>query len=68
MRYGELAKRLRRLGCEFVRQAGGSHEIWRNPSTGGISVVPHHTREIAPRTLSTILRQLGLTLEDLQGR
>ena len=34
MRYRELVKKLRRLGCEFVRRAGGSHEIWYNPHTG----------------------------------
>ena len=26
----ELTRKLRRLGCAFDRQAGGSHEIWIN--------------------------------------
>ena len=30
MTYRELTRKLRRLGCAFDRQAGGSHEIWIN--------------------------------------
>ncbi len=30
-RYREIAKRLKRLGLVFHRQAAGSHEIWFNP-------------------------------------
>jgi predicted RNA binding protein YcfA (HicA-like mRNA interferase family) len=67
MRYAELVRKLRRLGCEFVREASGSHEVWQNPSTGGITVIPHHNREIAPKTLSSILRHLDLKQEDLRG-
>lgn len=68
MRYNELVKKLSQAGCEFVRQAGGSHEIWRNPETNGVSVIPHHPREISKKTLNKILRELGLKLEDLRGR
>ena len=31
MRYRELTRKLRNCGCEFDRQAKGSHEIWINP-------------------------------------
>jgi predicted RNA binding protein YcfA (HicA-like mRNA interferase family) len=48
-----------------VRQAGGSHEIWYNPHTGSLTVIPHHTREISTKTLNKILRDLGLKPEDL---
>ena len=65
MRYRELVKKLRRLECEFVRQAGGSHEIWYNPNTGNLTVIPHHTREISAKTLNKILQDLGLKPEDL---
>lgn len=34
MKYAELTRKLRRLGCEFTRYGAGSHEIWRNPATG----------------------------------
>jgi hypothetical protein len=30
MTYRILAKKLRKLGCELVRQAPGCHEIWWN--------------------------------------
>jgi predicted RNA binding protein YcfA (HicA-like mRNA interferase family) len=32
--YFEVARRLRRLGFEFDRQAKGSHEIWRHTRDG----------------------------------
>jgi predicted RNA binding protein YcfA (HicA-like mRNA interferase family) len=65
MRYGELVKKLRRRGCEFVRPAGGSHEVWYNPRTNGLTIIPHHTREISKKTLNKILRALGLKLGDI---
>jgi len=33
MRYQQLARRLRELGCEELRQAKGSHRFWRNTAT-----------------------------------
>ena len=66
MRYGELTRKLGRLGIVFRRQAGGSHEIWRNPANGRYTVIPHHAkREIRTGTLAKILKDLGLTREDL---
>lgn len=52
MRYSELRRKLRRLGCEPLRQAGGSHEIWWRPETEMRTVVPNHAaREIPTGTL-----------------
>jgi predicted RNA binding protein YcfA (HicA-like mRNA interferase family) len=65
MKYGELTRKLSRLGIVFRRQAAGSHEIWRNPANGRYSVIPHHTRDIPAGTLAKILKDLGLTGEDL---
>ncbi len=31
MKYAELTRRLRKLGCYPTRYRAGSHEIWRNP-------------------------------------
>jgi predicted RNA binding protein YcfA (HicA-like mRNA interferase family) len=39
MKYAELVKKLKRLGCEYVRPAGGSHEIWVNLRTGQIAPI-----------------------------
>lgn len=66
MRYSELRRKLRRLGYEPLRQAGGSHEIWWRPETELRTVVPNHaSREIPMGTLRAILRDLGLTVNDL---
>lgn len=67
MRYSELIKKLKRLDCHFDRQGSGSHEIWRNPHTNGLAQIPHHSnQEIATGTLHKILKDLGLSLDDLQ--
>ncbi len=68
MIYRVLATKLRRLGCEFVRQAPGSHEIWRNPRNQRFTTIPHSRgRDIAKGTLAAILRDLGLTSRDING-
>jgi predicted RNA binding protein YcfA (HicA-like mRNA interferase family) len=68
MTYAELIRRLRPFGIEFRRHARGSHEIWSLRSAGRYAVIPNHAgREIAPRTLARILRDLELTLEELQS-
>ena len=49
MKYAELAKKLRRLGCEYVRPGPGSHEIWLNLRTGRAVPIPYHrTKDIGP--------------------
>ncbi|MFN8495006.1 MAG: type II toxin-antitoxin system HicA family toxin [Caldilineaceae bacterium] len=66
MRYNELRRKLRKLGCEPLRQAGGSHEIWWRPGTENRTVGPNHAaREIPTGTLQAILKDLGFTLQDL---
>jgi len=57
----ELTRKLRLLGCEFDRQARGSHEIWRNPATGGRTTIPNWGgRDLRAGTIGVILRDLGL--------
>lgn len=66
MNYRQLTRQLRRLGCEFYRQAAGSHEIWWHPATGRRTTVPNHgPRDIPKGTLAKILRDLDLKPEDL---
>ena len=63
MNYRKLTRRLRQLGCEFLRQASGSHEVWWNPSNEQFTVIPRHGgRNLPAGTLRTILRQLGIDL------
>jgi predicted RNA binding protein YcfA (HicA-like mRNA interferase family) len=61
MRYSELARQLRKLGCELYRQGAGSHEVWWNPHTKRRTVIARHpSREIPKGTLNGILRDLGI--------
>ena len=57
-------KALRRAGFEAVKQRG-SHLKLRHSESGRICVVPLH-RELATGTLASILRQAGLTPDDLR--
>jgi predicted RNA binding protein YcfA (HicA-like mRNA interferase family) len=68
MTYGELTRKLQRLGVRFRRQARGSHEIWWHPIRQRYTIIPNHRgREISRGTLAAILRDLGLTEEDLRN-
>ncbi len=65
MTYRELVKKLRTCGCEFVRPAAGSHEIWWNPASQQFTTVPRHAnRDLATGTLRAILRDLGVPKRD----
>ena len=65
MRYRELAKRLRRLGCQELRSGKGSHRIWYNPATGQVASVPDWgPKDLAPGTVRAILRELGISRRD----
>jgi predicted RNA binding protein YcfA (HicA-like mRNA interferase family) len=66
MTYRILTKKLRKLGCEFVRHAPGSHEIWWNPKNKFFTTIPNHgSKDIPKGTLAAILRDLGITRKDL---
>ena len=62
MRYRELAKRLRKLGCHEMRAGKGSHLVWHNPATGMVAAVPDWgSKDLAPGTVRAIIRELGIT-------
>lgn len=66
MTYGELTRRLQRLGIELRRQAGGSHEIWWHPEKRLYTIIPNHPRkDLKKGTVSRILKDLGLSMDDL---
>jgi predicted RNA binding protein YcfA (HicA-like mRNA interferase family) len=66
--YRQLTRKLRRLGCEFDRQARGDHEVWINPATGGRTTIQNWGgRDLPPGTLRAILRDLSIELGDLQN-
>jgi len=61
MRYREVARRLRQLGCRELRQDKGSHRIWHNPATGKVSAVPDWgPKDLAPGTVRAVIRELGI--------
>ena len=65
----KLLRALQRLGFEAVRVTG-SHHYLRNPATGRATVVPAHggKKAIPPGTLAAILRQAGVTSDELRGK
>ncbi|HQE93599.1 MAG TPA: type II toxin-antitoxin system HicA family toxin [Anaerolineae bacterium] len=66
MKYRELAKRLRQLGCEFVRTASGSHRIWWNPANGQYTTIPDwSSKDLKVGTLRSILSDLGLAMDEI---
>jgi predicted RNA binding protein YcfA (HicA-like mRNA interferase family) len=62
MRYREIAKRLRKLGCEELRRGKGSHRVWFNPATGHVASVPDWgSKDLALGTVRAIIRELGIS-------
>ncbi len=68
MKYREVAEKLRKLGCEELpRRGGGSHRIWHNPATGGISPLPDWGRkDLRIGTLRRMVRLLALDWDEFK--
>ncbi|MBN1420871.1 MAG: type II toxin-antitoxin system HicA family toxin [Planctomycetes bacterium] len=62
MRYREVERRLRSLGCrELPRRGGGSHRKWFNPHTGRASTIPDWGgKDLKTGTVRAAVRQLGI--------
>ncbi len=65
MKYREVARKLRALGCEELpRRGGGSHRKWYNPRTDRMAVIPNWgSKDLKVGTLRAAVRQLGLDWE-----
>ncbi|MFH1094217.1 MAG: type II toxin-antitoxin system HicA family toxin [Candidatus Omnitrophota bacterium] len=62
---GEVIHKLRKAGFIFDRHAKGSHEIWFNPITHRITVIPNHPGKDIPKgTLRAIIKTSGLSIEE----
>jgi predicted RNA binding protein YcfA (HicA-like mRNA interferase family) len=62
----QLIRALERAGF-FVHHIRGSHHYLRHPDKPGILVtVPYHSRDLKRGTLRAILRQAGLTPDQLR--
>ncbi len=61
----EVIRKLRKAGFVFDRQAKGSHEIWRNPTTKRRTTIPNHPGISIPKgTLKAIIKEAGLTPDE----
>ncbi len=61
MKYSELAKRLRQIGCFPLQKDRGGHPLWYSPKTGKTFQMSHHDKqEVATGTLRKIKRDAGL--------
>ena len=49
-----------------VARINGSHHIMRHPDGRNTTVPVHHGRDVRPGTLRNILRDVGLTADDLR--
>ena len=69
MRYAEVARKLKTLGCEEVpRRSGGSNRKWHNPSTGKSTVLPDWgSKDLKMGTLRAVVKQLGIEWHDFEG-
>ena len=63
MIYREVARKLRRLGCqELPRRGGGSHRKWHNPAMNQGTTIPDWgSKDLKVGTLHAAVGQLGLT-------
>lgn len=60
----ELIRLLSKHGFELVRTKG-SHQIFKNRSTGKMTVVPTHKRDLPKGTMLAILKQAGIDKDEL---
>jgi len=50
-----------------LERTKGSHRIYRNPETKKMVVVPFHKRDLPKGTLYEILKQAGISKEEIEN-
>lgn len=60
----ELIRLLKKHGFELMRTKG-SHQIFKNRTTGKMTIVPMHKRDLPKGTMLAILKQAGIDKEEL---
>jgi predicted RNA binding protein YcfA (HicA-like mRNA interferase family) len=63
-RYRDVVRKLRTFGYIFDRPGPGSHEIWRQLSTGAKVSLPHHSGDMKEGTLRAILSAAQIAVDD----
>ncbi|WP_460753402.1 type II toxin-antitoxin system HicA family toxin [Nocardiopsis oceani] len=66
IRGGQLVKVLERSGFQVAR-VRGSHYVLRHPDGRGTTIPVHQGRDLAKGTLRSILKDCGISVEELQG-
>lgn len=62
-KYRDVARKLRAFGYVFDRPGPGSHEVWRQSTTGRKVTLPHHARDMPEGTHRAILREAGIDVD-----
>jgi mRNA interferase HicA len=62
MKYREISRKLRTLGCEEIpRRGGGSHRKWINRGSGKGTIIPDHgAKDLKNNLVKGVVKQLGL--------
>jgi len=59
----QVVEALLRMGFG-IHRIRGSHYILKHEATGCRVTIPYHRRELAPKTLLSVLRQAGISVEE----
>jgi predicted RNA binding protein YcfA (HicA-like mRNA interferase family) len=61
MKYNELHRELRKIGCTRLKKQRKGHPLWYSPITGKFFMTSNHgSEEVKPGTLKSIKRDSGL--------
>lgn len=61
MKYSELHRALKKIGCYELNKQVSGHPAWYSPITGKTFTTSNHlSEEVKPGTLGSIKRQSGL--------
>jgi mRNA interferase HicA len=68
VKYREVEKKLRKLGCVELKSKGGSHRKWINPREDcGAPVPDWGSKDLKMGTLRAAIKQLGLNWDKFIG-
>jgi predicted RNA binding protein YcfA (HicA-like mRNA interferase family) len=65
LKYAEVIERLCKIGFRFYRRGKGSHELWVRDEDGMVIPVLHHEGKVIRNgTLRSIIREVGLNVDE----
>ena len=69
MKYREVARKLKSLGCEEIRRkGGGSHRKWQNTANNKTAVLPDWGgKDLKLGTVRSFVRQLELDWNEFEN-